>query len=58
MSGRVYMGVGRGRHTGRDGDDSFGDFLTEERLRRLLHLPEDHSGDFFWGLDDIDYGER
>ena len=35
--------------TGRDGDDGVGDLVAEIGLSGLLHLSEDHGGDFFRG---------
>ena len=35
---------------GRDGDDSFGDFLAEEGFGISLDLGENHRGDFFGGV--------
>lgn len=36
--------------TGRDGNDGMGDLVAEVSLSSLLHLAEDHGGNFLRGL--------
>jgi len=38
------------RHTGWDGDNGMGDFVSKVSLSGFLHLGQNHGADFFRGL--------